>query len=287
MNTMNNSALTQSEKKLIEDMVLKNHTDEQIATEIGRSTKTIKRYRDKVGLKKTGAGKLLVNVDNVQDSGILNSIDSTEEDKIRNWTAFFKQTQRYKRVKDSLIDADIDFFCHKWSLYHIQMEDMRPSEEDILENLIMYQVRINHNRNDFKQLLEREMQYNSMLGGKSDTELDLENDDDRWIFEMIMQTNRQKQEVNKELKDLQDKHDKMMESLNATRQQREARTQIGADTFLSLIKSLNDRDKRNEMAKYTERMKVSTETQIKKMKQSHEFADGTIEPILLDGSDFV
>ena len=166
------------------------------------------------------------------------------------------------------------------------MEDIAVAEEDTLELLITYQLRIDQNRRNYKQAQEKEEYFRTRMNGR-DAELDLENENDRFMYEMIMSNNKYLQELDKNLKDLADKHNALLESLNVTRRQREERQKIGGDTFLSLIKAFNDRDRREEIGKYNERMRASTVSQKEKLRKAHTFVDGTIEPILLDGSDFI
>lgn len=277
--------LTKGEKKIIEDMVIQKKTDNEIAEYLGRSVNTIQKYRTTVGFVKTGRGKPVFDGNTIQRIS-KNEKAMSEGEKILEWKKAFKQGTRYKRLADELIFDDLDFFCDQWASYNHQMEDMKPAEEDTLEILITYQIRLRHNRKDYKSLQIAEERYRKELGDLFTVQLDLESEDHRNLWEMIISNNNAKKELNKEFKDLTDKHDNLLKSLNVTREQREQQQKIGADTFLSLIKRLNDKEERAEIGKYNERMKFSTETQIKKLKEDYEFLDGTIEPVYLDGDDY-
>jgi hypothetical protein len=75
--------------------------------------------------------------------------------------------------------------------------------------------------------------------------------------------------------------------MNATREQREARHQVGGDTFFSLVRILSDKDERIKIAKYNELMRQSGEKKLQEFKKPHIFADNGIEPIIMIGKDYV
>lgn len=277
--------LNSLEKRLIEDLTLQSYTDEEIAKKIKRSVSTVQKYRKQAGFSKPRKGQIIVN-QAVVVANNKKKDKGTEAERLKEWKDIFKKSTRYVRLVDELIYQDLLYFMDQWASYHLQMEDMKPAEEDTLEILITYQIRIRHNRKDYKSLQIAEERYQKELGDVLNMELDLEDEKSRFIWEAIISNNNAKKELNKEFKDLTDKHDNLLKSLNVTRQQREEQQKIGADTFLSLIKKLNDKEQREEIGKYNERMRFSTETQIKRLKEPYEFLDGNVEPIYLDGNDF-
>lgn len=281
--------LSKTEEQVIQDLTLKGKTDKDIAEYLERNIKTIRAYRDKIGLKKTGAGKLDVDVAKVEQRIVSNTLHSDEE-KLQYWREKFYTTQQYQRLHEELTEGDMLFFAEKWASYHVQMEDLKQSEEDTLEMLIVYQLRIRKNNKNYKDILEQEDRFKQILrqrGNGNNGELDLEDEADRFLYEQIMANQRAQTEINRELKDLQEKHDKILESLNATRRQREERSKIGANTFFDLVKEFRDRDKREEAGKYAERMRIATKSKMKELKKPHQFMDNTIEPIIMDGSDYI
>ena len=91
----------------------------------------------------------------------------------------------------------------------------------------------------------------------------------------------------KKIKELTDKYLLLQKSLNQTREQREAKQKVGADTFLTLVRKFKEVKEREAMGEYNELMKLATKKKEVEFKEGHEFVDKSIEPILLDGSDFV
>lgn len=275
--------LTNLEKETIERLTLEGLNDGEIAEKVGRSKMSVQAYRNSVGFKRVKKGQIKVDQAAMRK---YKKEKTTDAENLKDLKDEFKKTSRFMRLSDELIYDDLIFFSDQWCRYNLQMEDMKPAEEDTLEILITYQIRLRHNRKDYKNLQLAEERYQKQLGDVFNIELDLENESHRVIWEAIISNNNAKKELNKEFKDLTDKHDNLLKSLNVTREQREQQQKVGADTFLSLIKKLNDKDEREETGRYNERMRISTDTQIKRLKEDYEFLDGTVEPIYLDGNDF-
>lgn len=279
--------LSKLEIKFIEDHVLDGGcTDAALAKELGRSELTIKRCRDKLGLKKGGGGKLHPDANNISDE-TLNSLKVSDDDKRVAWSAKFKLTSRYKKIKNALNDHEVEFFINQWADYHVQFNDMQPSEEDLLEHMLMVQVRLDDNHRQRRQLQIYEEHLKAQFMDKLDKELDLENENDRRLHEMLMSNNRQLQDLNKELKDLTERYEKFQRAFAGTREQREQNNKVGGETFMTLLQEFNKREFRMKMGRANEYMKMATKQQSDKMKNIHKFVDGSEEPILLDGGDFI
>lgn len=192
----------------------------------------------------------------------------------------------YNRIKGLFVDSDLAYFEHKWAEYHLALEDMSAAEEDMLENAVIFKLRIDKNQQALREIQVMEQDLRRRLGGRPLQELDLDDPDDRALFMAIQQNNTAIIDINKDLKELSVNFQNIQKHLNVSREQREQKRNIGADTFLSLIKKFNDRDIRESIGKYNERMRIATEKKLREFKKSYEFLDGTTEPIILDGADF-
>lgn len=270
--------ITPETKSKIEDMVLRDLSDEMIAEELGKSPKTIASIRKALGITRQ-KGQF--------DTPKAASMPKDFSDKVQRWRMNFKTTLRYIQLQDKLIPEDLEYFIDKWALYHAQLEDMEVSEEDQLEMLILLQIRIIGNQKSVKILKENETRLQRELSSGNMQELDLENENDRFIYEMIMSNNNAITTANKEFKELSDRYDKILQTLSATREQREKNQRIGGDTFLSLVRSFRDEEFRIKVGEYNERMRIATENQLRKMKEPHTFKDNEIEPIYMDGKDYI
>jgi len=277
--------LTPEQKTRMRELVLEQRlTDKAIAKEIGCSHQTVARLRKKEGIIKGVRGTIITSKPSNERKKILTEI-GPEEEKIEKLKEYFKNTDRYHKICKHYLPEDVETFINQWVNYQLHTEDLTLAEEDSLELLIMYKIRIDANQKTMKEIEEKELQIKQQLIGR---ELDLEvNESDRWIWEMTNSLNATKQEVNKELKDLYDRYEKVQRSLNFTREQREAKRRIGGNTFLDLVRMMQDKERRKEIGDYNERMKIATQRQKDKLKRPHMFADGNYDAILLDGSDFI
>jgi hypothetical protein len=279
-------ALTSNEKKFIDNHCYDPEwTDVKIAKQLGRNSDTIKNYRQKIGVKKTGTGNVIIG-DQLISKKLINRSNLTEDEKIKMWTTFFKTTQRYKRLTQQLTAENLEYFGELWAKYCLQFEDMQPSEEEMVEVICTYHLRIGDNQRDFKNAQIHEIDLLAQLGGRAEAELSLEHESDRFLYEAIVSNNRIKMDINKEYRELTGKLESYQRSMNATREQREQYEKIGSDTFLSLVRSMNEYDQRKDSGQYNELMRLATEAKAKDLKKSHKFIDGSQGPIVLDGKDF-
>jgi hypothetical protein len=252
-------------------------TDEQVGKELGVSTESIRSTKAKLKLQAKIEGEPEV-------AGPVKKL--TPEQKRLSLKNSFKLSRRYKRMASQLNKEDTENFTDMWVDYAMQFDDMKPSEEDIVELIITFKLRLDDNRREYKAVQDQEDVLRQKLGTKGDAELDLENEEDRFLYEMTTSNNRKKQELNKDFKELTTKLNEYFEAMNATREQREAQQTVGGDTFLSLVRQLNDAERRESVGLYNERMKLATESKKKFFKGEHKLLSGEVRPILLDGADY-
>jgi hypothetical protein len=202
------------------------------------------------------------------------------------WKTHFKSTVKYKRLTKQYTSEDLEYFTEQWAYYHIQFENLTQTEEDSIDLLIDFKIRLENNRKQYKDLEIHEAQVREKLGNNMDQELDLENEEQRYLYEMLTSINKHRLDINKDVKELTEKYEKIQRSLNATREQREASTKIGGDTFLTLVREMNNNDRREQIGKWNEYLKLATRQKLEALKKNHTFDDGVIEPIIMDGKDY-
>lgn len=286
----NNTPLNLEEKKFIEIHCMEpDWTDERIAKQLGRSTEVVRKYRKQMGVVKDGTGSVVIGKSKLTSTNI-NKANITDEEKIVAWKSLFRKSARYERLQNQLLPHDLGVFEDVWAKYCLQFNDLKPSEEEQLEMLVSYKLRIDDNRRDYRDIQQQEIDLRaSMLkhGVGGEKELNLEDEDHRFMWEMLSSNKRLKQEVNKQLNELNSKYEALFRSLNATREQREQFENIGGDTFFSLVRTMNENDKRREIGKYNELMKLATIKQMNEFKKPHKFINNDIDPIIMDGADYI
>lgn len=272
--------VTESEISQIRMWILSGKTDKWIANTHKRNLKTIRAIRAKLGIKKSGKG----TVKNLKD--ISGNTMHTTADKQNYWRYQLVNSTRYLKLQTRLGETDLQYFVEMWSSYHVDVREMNTAEEDMLEVMICTKLRMDENDRAFKECKEREMELRAQLDALGG-ELDMETETQRWLYEQTISLNKVAQEINKDYKELGIRYNESQRALNLSREQRENKKQIGADTFLTLIVQLTEAERRDEVGKFTERLKMSAEKRKREMKRPHTFMDGTQEPMLLDGADFV
>jgi hypothetical protein len=258
-------------------------SDEDIAAKLGRHRLTIENYRKKNQLRKGPRGSVAVNKKMDKEQKAEYSHSDTDKKK-QMWKARLLTSGRYMKLKEGLSKKDLDFFVDQWGEYHLQFEDMTASEEDVLETLICFRIAMYQMQRSEKEITEYQDSLERQLKNKG--LLDPENAEEMQIITMIQQQTQLQMQLLKEKRETAEKIDRCLQSLNATRKQREESQKIGAEKFFDLVKEMNNAERRKEAEKYTEYMKKATKNSMSNFKKPHKFMDGDIEPIILDGSDF-
>lgn len=277
--------LDDSQVEILKGMYLNGENFDSIAAAIGVDRTKVKMFisqnRKELGLPARGRGK------SAQTKETATTITQREKDpKYVYWINALRQSKRYERVKPLFVAEDLDYFEQQWAFYHLALEDMSVAEEDVLENLVIFKLRIDQNQKSLKEIQVLEQDLRTRLAGRSTTDLDLNDPNDRALFAAIQQNNTAMVDVNKDLNVLSATFQNLQKHLNVSREQREQKRNIGSDTFLGLIKKFNDRDIRKSIGEYNERMRIATDKKLNELKKPYTYMDGSIEPIILDGSDF-
>lgn len=275
------------EIKFIQDNV-DQMSDEKMGEAIGRSGVAVKRWRTKNGLFRRGATVSTTSEAPSIKKTNINKSNISEEQKFELWKKHFKNTPRYKRILKQFTKDDVDAFSDSWASYCCQFEDLKPSEEELLELMITTKLRIDDNRRSYLQLQLQEEELAREMASRPGGKLNLEEETaDRFILEQINASNRLKIELNKDYKELNSKFEAFVRSLNATREQREQNEDIGGDTFFNLVRMLTDEKRRKEVGRQNELMKMAIQKDAKKFKQEREFLNHEVDRIMLDGEDFL
>lgn len=270
---------------IVSHAVMPDWTDEKIAEHLGRSIAVVKKYRLKYGIAKGGnTGEVFIDGRKISKEAI-NKANIPDHEKVKLWREYLETTVLYKRLIDEFTDADLDFFAERWAEYHLQFDELRPTEESSIVKLVTLELQMSDSRKNYTKIKLEEERLMALIGGRDLA--DMEDDADRGLFEMMHSNNRLQQEITKDSRELNKNHEALLRELNATREQREQKERIGADTFINLVKILTSEDQRRKINEDNELMKMATQKKTKEFKQVHEFINGEKDRILLDGADYV
>ncbi len=199
-----------------------------------------------------------------------------------------KDSAAWKQLKNKMTSDELFYFEEK---YLELMEQFRDEATATERTQMMFAV-------ELEVLMDRNMQArrralndieriekDMVAFRKKVTSIDDWSEADKnWM--MSMETNLQaakagEQSKTKEYVDLQDRHQKLMHALKATRDQRISRVADSKQSFLGLIKALQEEDVRERKAKQSELMRLATDEEYKKLSKPHKYLDGNQDqPIL-------
>ena len=279
--------LSDAEKKMIQQLAPVK-TDKEIGEKLGRNPQTIANHRKKMGIVKSAGGK--VSHEKSQPKRVLNEDAEamlTKAEVEEAWKIEFINSSRYKKLQETLTYDQLEYFTIMWGKYHAQFEDMTTTEEDTVELMIIAKIRIDENSRQYTECLEVERTLREKMDSTAIEELDLENEADRFLFQMVESNNKIKLELNKDMKELNSQYNRWLESLDASRYQRETKQKIGGDTFMGLVRKMTDRKRRKSAGVFAERLKASTQKKMEDLTQPHEFDNHEISPIIMDGQDYM
>lgn len=269
--------LTDAEKAYIRKNVGKpGVSDESMGRDLERHKLTIASYRKTLKLKNPTAGIKQKNDEEFKNQ--LSTAGSQDEKR-----ALFRNqllsSYRMARIRLVLNEADLQYLVDRWVEYHLQFKDMTPTEEDLIEKMIILDIRLNHNAK-FLRDLHATTDALKLRIPMSD-EMDPEDPQQMMILQTIQTYNGQEVELNKQYQLLLKEYQAIQQSLNATREQREASQKIGAVTFLDIVRKMNDDETKMKMGRTTELTKIAADRKRKSLSQPHKFIDGTVDiPIL-------
>lgn len=262
----------------------RNMSDSEIAKQLGISVPTVRKIRKELGIEKNQSGKIVNKPDFVNGMDEAKTSEyETDVDKRKALYEAFRGSFRYQQVVIKYEPVDVEIFINRWIDYQLSLPDMTVAEEDMLESMIDLKLRMDENQKSLKGLRDQQRKLSAEI--KKNEPLDMANDTHRALYEMSKGVEDTIAIVNKEYRELLTNFNTVQKSLNMSREQREEQQKVGGDTFLKLIKLLNDRETRKSMGDRNELLKLATDNKVDKMKRSIVFDDGTTDPMLMSGKD--
>lgn len=194
----------------------------------------------------------------------------------------WRNNTAYRKIQKMFSEEDADYFMEQWEKYEKQLVDMTPAEEDMLEKLLILDLRLIHNQQSMKDAQKVIEQLRKDLGGRD--KLDVENELDLQIHATINTTNQYEIELNKQYSLLIKEYNVLQEKLNATRQQREQNAKVGAETFVELMQKLSTEEFRRRVGEQNELMKRAVKQKTDQWQRAHKYVDGQYDLPILDGA---
>ncbi len=252
----------------------KTQTDQEIADALKRHVATVTKYRRINGWNKNSTEASQRTV-----AEVVNDSTLSEKDKTQFIKKDIKNSSRRTRLQAMFSEDDLNYFDSRWVDYRVQFKDMTPSEEDVLEKMIVLDIRMTYNQRSLRELHDLQARLKVQLSSK--TELDPEDDKELMILQTIQSYNGQEVELNKQYALLLKEYQEIQKSLNATREQRETNQKIGAETFNDLIKKFNEQEFRLKSGREAELNRIAMDKKREELSKPHQYVDGKVDlPIL-------
>ncbi len=176
---------------------------------------------------------------------------------------------------------EIEVFANKWIDMFIQFkEDVMPTEEDEMKELIMLSITLDRIRVQETKNIQKIEELQTRLEAEYAKAAPDMNLIQQWenSLQMAMAASSA---TGTQIKTLNHDIAVLNKSLKVTRDQRFAKVESGEKTFIGLIRKLQNDEERREKAREAELMRIATEKKREKLYDYHKYGDGMIDvPIL-------
>ncbi len=264
---------------------------QQLAQECGYewALKTIGRRRRSMGVvKKHGRP---VNM-SVIDTPMLTlpPYGLSESEKARWFRERFQLTHLYQTIKKQFEPDEVRVYIEDFGLLCCQFEDIVVSEFMQVDDFLKHRILV-----DRQLILARAIQRQIADLQEWFISNPKQEDENKDVIKFRIIQQRQLDDKYRHLKVADDRYDalvkeraKIYSGLAATRKDRLDELKGGKKTFLELVAKLqHSQDERDRQGRFAELTKIASEDIKKEFRQSIEFPDGSVEPIIMDAdTDF-
>jgi len=246
------------EERLFLDQYLNSKDDERLALELDRTVDFVAKYRKSKP-----------------------HLDTTEEEdeivtKLHN--LYF-----WKEIKTQLSVDELRSFEARWVALNRQFQDILPTDQMQMKDLIMLEILINRVLTEKHGVLFTISRLEKQL--EREEKRPIEFQDTGLMLNIETQLNAamasQGARTTEHMK-LQEKKDAKFKDLKATRDQRFKQLEDSRKSFFDLMKILDEKDSREREGRQIELMKLSAEKKERDLGEYTEYDDGTVDKPLLN-----
>ncbi|MAF24917.1 hypothetical protein CL634_05010 [bacterium] len=239
------------------DQNLDNMTDEALADRLDRTVSFVSNYRKVQPHKMT--------------------TEAEDEIVVKMYNLYF-----WNEIKQQLTTEELKSFEYRWVVLHQQFQDVLPTDQMQIKDLIVLEILIN------RVLVEKQKTLTtiSRIERQIKTEEDKPEEDRDLSFILNLETQlnaamaSQNARTTEHMK-LQEKKDGKFKDLKATRDQRFKQLEDSRTSFFDLMKTLDSLGSREEEGRHMELMRLASEKSTEDLSQYTEYDDGTVDqPIL-------
>lgn len=191
----------------------------------------------------------------------------------------------WSTLKQQFEEHELDAFEYHWNQIYTQFkkDDILPTEELQIVDLIKYQIMMDRNLIEQQKILS----YIRKLNEDIDKEKQLGDNADKGEINLleaqVLAYQSSGNSLSKEYRDMQDKKDKLFNSLKATRADRVKKVESSRESFGAwMAEIVNDSEKRRALGKEIERFRLSMIDEKVRLAAYHKYEDGNIDQPLLN-----
>ena len=246
------------EEKQFLDQYMDSKSDEELATEIGRTVEFVSNYR------KTKP---------------LNDISDDEaEILLRLHNLYF-----WEELQTQLDSSELHGFEARWGALNHQFQDVLPTDQMQIKDLITLEILINRVLTEKQKVVSTISRLETQLKREEDRPVELQ--DVNLMLSIETQLNAamasQNARTTEHMK-LQEKKDAKFKDLKATRDQRFKQLEDSRKSFFDLVKTLDERDAREREGRHMELMKLAADKSMQELSEYTEYEDGTVDQPFLN-----
>lgn len=207
--------------------------------------------------------------------------------------AAFHDSITWRKLADEFSPEELLYFNEEYADLVSQFkEDVLKTEEQQIRKAITFDILMRRNlslqrksQGDISRLeaMQQNVSKDYKLLKQSMTD-DQRHDREEFILQIETQLQAVKgslQAKSKEFTDLDNRHQKLMEALKATREQRISKIESSNKSFLAVLRELAEAEKRKEADRQIGLMSLATDNEFKRLAKPHKYDDGNEDlPVL-------
>lgn len=199
-----------------------------------------------------------------------------------------KRTKTWQQLTEELSPNELLYYEEKYAQYMAQFkDDVLVTEQTQISLLIKFEIMMHRNAKakysaaqEIARLVSMQNDYLSTFPDRSA----MSEQDREYVLSLEAQIQAAKQAEqarSSEFIKLEEKHQALLKDLKATREQRVTRIESSKQSFLAIIKQLQDEENRELMGRHMEIMKHVSSKEMERLGSAHVYEDGNADlPIL-------
>jgi hypothetical protein len=178
----------------------------------------------------------------------------------------------WNTIRKQLFEEEITFFESTWANLNTQFEDVVPTDELVLRDLIMYDILANRNLTQQKSVMDTVTTLQSQINNEYKLAPELR--DRGALSDWNTQINSCRSahlSLQKSYSDIDDRKVKSYQSLKSTREQRYKLLKESKNNFFDMLQMLDSREMKIKEGRYMELFKIATEREKVRFEQEVDY----------------